>query len=219
MESWCSRFTKKPICLLLGESMLWLSCFDRLVLSDTAQACTIKNQDWQVGNKEISLHFPLNQLKWKSLSSISRNWFLHFNAWKKQSYMFEMHGIRIFLLSHTLWTSQNRNSIKQLLTAVLGRQNGLLPLWAERADITILEDSSLLYNKVSSSSIFTFSQWKVGTSGIAPLIMDVSCQPPKALMISTWSRIWKCTTSSYFKVCVIFKPLSVIITTICSQGC
>lgn len=73
--------------------------------------------------------------------------------------MSEIHAIRIGLLSHTLRTSQKSKNIRQLLIAVLGRQNRLLPLWAEREDITILEDSSLLYNKVScSSSLFPFSQ-------------------------------------------------------------
>lgn len=71
--------------------------------------------------------------------------------------MLEMHSVRIGLFSHTLRISQKRKNIKQFLIAVLGRQSRLLSLWAEREDITILEDSSLLYNKVSSS-VFHFSQ-------------------------------------------------------------
>ena len=74
-----------------------------------------------------------------------------------------MSGIRSALFSHTLRTSQKRNNIKQLLIAVLGRPNSrLLPSWAEREETTIPEDSSLLNNKVHSSSIFPFRQWKVG---------------------------------------------------------
>lgn len=65
--------------------------------------------------------------------------------------MFAMHGIRTGLLSHVLQTSQKRKNIKQFLIAVLGRQSRLLPLWAEREDITTLAGSSLLYNKVGSS--------------------------------------------------------------------
>lgn len=80
MERWCSGFTKKSIHLLIGESMFWLRWFDRLVLFDTAQAHTVRNQDWQVvHHREISLSFPLNQVKWKYLSSFSRNWFLLFS--------------------------------------------------------------------------------------------------------------------------------------------
>lgn len=77
---------------------------------------------------------------------------------------FECMVSELLILSHTLRTSRKRKNIEQLLIAVLGRQNSsiLLPSWAEREETTIPENSSLLDNEVHPSSIFPFSQWKVG---------------------------------------------------------